>query len=53
MTGFNVRYREVGAADWIQVNGITETNYDFPELLWCTEYEAQVMALCADTESGW
>ena len=53
MTGFNVRYREVGAADWNQVNGITETNYTFPELLWCTEYEAQVMAMCADTESGW
>ncbi len=53
MTGYNVRYREVGAVDWVEVNGLTETGYTFPELLWCTEYEAQVMAMCADTESGW
>lgn len=53
MVAFNVRYREVGADEWIEINNLDTTTYDLPELLWCTEYEAQVMSICEAEESIW
>ncbi len=53
MEAFNVRYREAGAEEWIEINNLDTTAFDLPELLWCTEYEAQVMSICEEEESIW
>lgn len=48
----NLRYRETGAADWIEVVGVTMP-YPLVVLTACTEYEVQVAAFCTDEESGY
>jgi len=53
MLSFNFRYREVGAADWIETLGMTETEITLDELLWCSDYEFQVNADCSDETSEW
>lgn len=53
MIGFNLRYREVGAPEWTNVDGLTDPNYTIEGSVWCAEYEVQVMALCEDGESEW
>lgn len=53
MQSFNLRYREVGAEDWIQIDDLEEMSFELPELEWCTEYEAQVMANCEEESSIW
>lgn len=53
MIGFNLQYREVGATEWISVDGLTDPSYTIEGAVWCTEYEVQVMALCDEGESEW
>lgn len=53
MISFNLRYRVVGEAEWTEVNGLTDPSYNLGELVWCTEYEAQVQAICDEGESDW
>ncbi len=53
MLAFNVRYRAVGEDEWVEIAGVDANTFDFPELEWCTEYEAQVMAQCDEEESIW
>ncbi len=48
----NLRYRQVGAPDWIEVDNATAP-YLLTGLTACTAYEAQVMAACTDTLSDW
>ncbi|MFT4779382.1 MAG: serine protease [Flavobacteriales bacterium] len=53
MIGFNVQYREIGAAEWTSIEGLTDPSHTITDLIWCTEYEVQVMALCEESESEW
>ena len=50
---FNLQYREVGAPTWTTVNNLTNTSYVLSDLVWCTAYEFQLQASCADSDSGW
>lgn len=50
---FAVRYREVGAADWISIDGIVETEYTLNDLPWCTEFEIQLSSYCSEEDSEW
>jgi hypothetical protein len=50
---FNLQYREVGAPTWTTVNNLTNTSYVLSDLVWCSEYEFQLQASCADSDSGW
>jgi len=47
----NLRWREVGAASWIEVAGIT-TPYQLDGLTACTDYEFQLEAFCAANEQS-
>lgn len=42
----DIRWREVGAADWNEEEAVTSP-YDFEGLLACTEYELQLRAFCS------
>lgn len=53
MESFSIRYREVGADEWITVADLTEASYELDELLWCSDYEFQLSANCADDMSDW
>ncbi len=53
MLSFNLRYREVGSPDWIEVNDLDVTSYTFTDLDWCAEIEAQVSASCEESDSNW
>lgn len=53
MEAFNIRYRAVGDDEWIEINDFDGTSFEFPELEWCTAYEAQVMSICEDDTSNW
>lgn len=46
---YNLRYRETGAMDWIDIN-TTEISFVIEDLMNCTEYEFQIQTVC-DTES--
>lgn len=48
---FDLRYRVVGDAEWIELDGLTEESFLASDLLYCTEYEFQVRANC-DEESS-
>jgi len=48
----NLRYREAGATDWIEVVGATMP-YALEGLTACTQYEMQIAAFCTDEESGY
>ena len=49
-TSSTVRYREVGALEWISVS-TNETSLVLDDLLLCTEYELQVSNSCENGES--
>lgn len=49
-TAYNVRYRELGQLDWLPTT-VTDTTYVFPDLLDCTQYEAEIQTICADSAS--
>lgn len=53
MLTYNFRYREVGAVDWIESLGLTETTFTLDNLTWCSDYEFQVSADCSDESSDW
>lgn len=48
---YDLRYREVGAADWIVVNGITSQDYLLADLAYCAEFEFQVRSNCEEESS--
>ena len=50
---YDIRYRVVGAPDWIIRTGITMTNADITNLLYATLYEVQVRAVNEVEESDW
>ena len=43
---FNVRYRELGAPDWIELMGIVDDEVTIPGTDPCTTYEFQVQVVC-------
>ena len=47
----NLRFREVGATDWIDVLDATNP-LNLDGLMACTDYELQLEDMCADTTSG-
>lgn len=53
MESFNLRYRQVGASEWMQTDGIVEEQYLIIALSACTEYEVQLQASCGDEFSNW
>ncbi|MCH2197224.1 MAG: S8 family serine peptidase [Flavobacteriales bacterium] len=53
MISFGVRYRETGADEWTEVMDLTDSSYTLSNLLWCTEYEVEVMATCEEGDSDW
>jgi hypothetical protein len=48
----NLRWRPVGAADWMQVDG-AQKPFLVEKIEPCTAYEFEVSANCADAWSGW
>jgi serine protease len=48
----NLRYREIGAAVWIDVENITSP-YTLSGLQGCTDYEYQLVAVCDGNETDW
>jgi hypothetical protein len=50
---FNLQYRMVGDPTWTTVNNLTETQYVFTDLAWCSNYEFQLMTNCDGATSGW
>ncbi len=51
-SAYDVRLREVGGA-WTVMQGITSTNTEVPDLVSCTDYEAQVASVCNGTTGDW
>lgn len=49
----NIRYREVGAPDWVEIADWTEDFYTFESLAWCTSYEVQLQTNCEGESSNW
>ena len=45
-SSFDLRYRAVGAVDWIEVNGLPDTQYLINGLATCTAYEFEVRVYC-------
>ncbi|MBK6831076.1 MAG: S8 family serine peptidase [Flavobacteriales bacterium] len=43
---FDIRYREIGAVDWIALSGISSTAFTISGLQTCTPYEFQVRVIC-------
>lgn len=43
---FNLRYRNVGASNWTNVNGLSNASYALSGLSTCTAYEWSVQAVC-------
>lgn len=43
---YNIQYRPVGAADWIEINNIINTSYSFSGLPLCADYEFRVQTIC-------
>jgi len=50
---FNVRYRVVGAPDWIDAFGVTASLYEVSGLTSCVTYEFQVEVVCVGETSGY
>jgi hypothetical protein len=50
---FNIRYREVGVANWEQINNWNTQSFNLTELLWCTTYEVQLQSNCEWQSSDW
>lgn len=50
---YDLRYRVVGALDWIEVNGIVEESYLAADLAYCSQYEFQVRANCDEESSDY
>ncbi|WP_165358933.1 fibronectin type III domain-containing protein [Spirosoma sordidisoli] len=51
-SAFDLRYRPVGAPDWITVSGLTTTSYALTALSGNTPYEWQVRATCPNTPNS-
>ena len=47
---YNVRYREIGAPDWIEETDVMDNSFAISGLSSCTEYEIQVQVVC-DSET--
>ncbi|MBP7407529.1 MAG: fibronectin type III domain-containing protein, partial [Flavobacteriales bacterium] len=43
---FDIRYRAIGAVDWIELSGISSTTFTISGLQTCTAYEFQVRVIC-------
>ena len=43
---FDIRWREVGDANWTTVNTL-DANFELTDLDYCTEYECQIKSICA------
>ncbi|HEX2618380.1 MAG TPA: GEVED domain-containing protein, partial [Flavobacteriales bacterium] len=52
-TTYDLRYREVGIATWIQLNGITQASTLLDGLANCTNYEFQVRSACTNGPTAW
>ncbi|MFZ6050648.1 S8 family serine peptidase [Halocola ammonii] len=51
---FDLRYREIGAPDWITTENIDVNEFLLSDLQWCTDFEVQLRAHCAGgLLSGW
>lgn len=48
---FNLRYRQTGSTEWVEVNNLTETSHSLSALELCTEYEFQIQAICEEESS--
>ena len=53
MLSFDVRHREVGSPTWIQVNDVTDSFLTVTDLVWCSEYEVQILSHCEEEDSEW
>lgn len=51
-TGYNIQFREVGAANWTTVSA-TNNEIMLSNLATCTEYEFQVETICTGVTSGY
>jgi hypothetical protein len=49
---YGLRYRQIGAPSWIEVNNIFATSYTFSQLRTAREYEAQVRYNCNAQEAS-
>lgn len=45
-SNFDIRYRAIGAVDWIELSGISPTTFTISGLQTCTAYEFQVRVIC-------
>ncbi|MDY2587806.1 M14 family zinc carboxypeptidase [Winogradskyella aquimaris] len=49
---YDIRYREVGATSWIEINDLATSNYVLTGLNPLTDYEVQVRSKCTSTTSN-
>lgn len=52
-TAFNFRFRQVGAANWVETNNVTINTFILEDLIPCAEYEIQVQTICETENSPW
>lgn len=50
---YDLRYREVGASSWIEINDLSNSNYSLTSLNPLTDYEVQVRSKCSVTTSDY
>ncbi|WP_345190909.1 M14 family zinc carboxypeptidase, partial [Algibacter agarivorans] len=50
---FDLRYREVGSFNWIEVTGLTSSPYNISLLNTSTNYEVQVRSVCSGSSSAY
>lgn len=48
---YDLRYREVGAPSWVEINDLATSNYSLTGLNPLTDYEVQVRSKCTSTTS--
>ncbi|WP_369993796.1 M14 family zinc carboxypeptidase [Winogradskyella sp.] len=50
---YDLRYREVGASSWTEINDLSNSNYSLSSLNSLTDYEVQVRSKCSATTSDY
>ncbi len=48
---FNLQYRPAGESQWTDVNNLNDNSFTLSSLLFCTEYQFRVQAVCEEDNS--
>jgi hypothetical protein len=50
---YDMRYREIGATNWITITGLTNVFYNLTGLAFCTDYEVEWRTICPAMTTNW